>query len=476
VDVGARAGGLLALSAIRREVMMFWIILQKTLREGFTSFTLLSALSIVTLLVPLVAYTQARYYQRVRADYFLRQNIHQAERSHQSVVLNRPVPDLLPFFNGVFDNLPVEIALSSESAFGNPSSEDLVPLERLFPGIDLSLVIGVVLTLMAVILPHDTVVGDRERGTLKLILSGPVSRRTVILAKMVGEVLLVALSLIYAMLLYITIVFAFSNGTLDLSGSRLLELAVYALTSLLTLMAFAALGFAVSSSVTSSSLALSASITIWVAAVLIWPSLGLYVGFSAWPVSLGQADQRQMLLKESELIQAELIEHEKMALDLKARNAGVESAWHRYLEVRREWTERKREEIERLVEEQSSEVWRRQAAIRHILSISPYGAFKEVLGNVCGTGFEEYESFLESARRYDKDVFMPASFKYLENSKPWVRRASGSEEFQIQHFQHVKPSLARRLEDSAGPLSLIIVEILLLGTFALWKFERLDVR
>jgi hypothetical protein len=228
--------------------------------------------------------------------------------------------------------------------------------------------------------------------------------------------------------------------------------------------------------VTSSPLALSASITIWVTAVLIWPSLGLYVGFSAWPVSGGQADRRQMLIRESELIQEELLEHEKTASDLKDQRADVETAWRRYLEVRRESTAQKREEIERLVDEQSREIQKQQDGIRRILSVSPYGAFKEALGNVCGTGIEEYETFLEAARRYDKEVFTPASFKYLENSKPWLRLANSPEAFQIQNFQYFKPSLSQRLEDSAGPLTVIVIEILVLVTFALWKFERLDVR
>ena len=151
----------------------------------------------LTILVPLSAYIQARYYQRVVEDYALRQSIHQTENSGQSIVLMRPLQPLLPLFNGAYNILPDEFRLRSDSATINPPSGDLMPLDWLFPKIDLSFIIGVLMTLLTILLAHDSIAGDREQGALKLILAGPVRRRTVLAAKLTGIILPTTVILLY---------------------------------------------------------------------------------------------------------------------------------------------------------------------------------------------------------------------------------------------------------------------------------------
>src|SRR5262245_33276380 len=151
---------------------MFQSLFRRELRETFFSFTFLSALVALTVLVPLSAYIQARYYRRMVEDYTLRQKIHRAENGVQSAVLSRPLPPLLPFFNGVLDRLPDEFRLRNDTATTDPLSGDLTPLDRLFPKVDLSFIVGVLLTLITILLAQGRIAREREQGTLKLILAG----------------------------------------------------------------------------------------------------------------------------------------------------------------------------------------------------------------------------------------------------------------------------------------------------------------
>jgi ABC-type transport system involved in multi-copper enzyme maturation permease subunit len=157
---------------------MFRTIIRRELHETAISFTFLFALVALTILVPLSAYIQARYYQSAVEDYAIRQGIHQAENSSQSIILIRPIPPLAPFFNGAYGGLPDEFRLRNDTVTTNTPSGDLSPLDWLFPKIDLSFLIGVLITLLPILLAHDTIAGDREQGTLKLILAGPIRRRT----------------------------------------------------------------------------------------------------------------------------------------------------------------------------------------------------------------------------------------------------------------------------------------------------------
>src|SRR5215470_10936437 len=159
---------------------MFRTIPRREFQETGDSFTLLSALVALTIIVPLSAYIQARYYQDVVKDYALRQSINKTENNDQSIVLIRPIPPLAPFFNGAYDSLPDELRLRNDSATASAPSGDLRPLDWLFPKIDLSFIIGVLMTLLTILLAHDTIAGDREQGTLKLILAGPILKRTVL--------------------------------------------------------------------------------------------------------------------------------------------------------------------------------------------------------------------------------------------------------------------------------------------------------
>src|SRR5215475_2587627 len=121
---------------------MFRTILRRELQETGASFTLLSALVALTILVPLSAYIQARYHRHVVEDYAIRQSIHQTESGSQSIILIRPIPPLAPFYNGAYDSLPDEFRLQRDSAITNPPGGDLTPLDWLFPKIDLSFIIG----------------------------------------------------------------------------------------------------------------------------------------------------------------------------------------------------------------------------------------------------------------------------------------------------------------------------------------------
>lgn len=455
---------------------MFRTILRRELQDNCASSTLISALIALTALVPLSAYIQARYYQRLVEDYAIRQNIHQTENSGQAIVLMRPLQPLLPFFNGAYDVLPNEFRLRSDSATINPPSGDLMPLDWLFPKIDLSFIIGVLMTLLTILLAHDSIAGDREQGSLKFILAGPVRRRTVLAAKLTGIILPITIILVYVILLYTTVVKVFSGGGVALSGASLSALAVFTLVAILVLIVITALGVAVSASVKRSSVSLFVCASIWIVMTLIWPILGPYLASSFKPVSVPESARLDMALKEKELIQAELAEHRKIAADLKARQVDIEVAWRQYLELRRRWIERKDEEIGRLVRERKKQIRDQQICARRISLFSPYVAFKEVLSRLCGTGLESYDEFLAAVERYRQQEFIPQGFDSLSRQKPWLNEAGLDDQLQLRALQAPAPTLFGRLAAAVWPLSILIIEMIILMMWGVLSFERYDVR
>ena len=455
---------------------MFRTIIRRELHETAISFTFLFALVALTILVPLSAYIQARYYQSVVEDYAIRQSIHQTENSSQSIILIRPIPPLAPFFNGAYGSLPDEFRLRNDTVTTNTPSGDLSPLDWLFPNIDLSFIIGVLVTLLPILLAHDTIAGDREQGTLKLILAGPIRRRTVLAAKLTGVILPTTVVLVYVVSLYIIVVAVFSEGTVDLSGANLGAITVFTLVATIVLILFAALGVTVSALIKHSSVSLFACASIWIVIILTWPTLGPYMATSSKSVSPPEAFQRDIISKEEELILEELAEHRNTAADLKAQQVGVEAAWKRYLELRRRWIERRNEEIGRLVRERDKQIHDQQTLARRISLFSPYVAFKEVLGILCGTGPESYDEFLAAVERYRQQEFIPKGLDLRSSQKPWLKAANPDGRLRLPPLQTPSPTLSERMAAAAWPLSILIAEMIILAMLGILSFERYDVR
>ena len=70
------------------------------------------------------------------------------------------------------------------------------PMEVLFPSGDLGFVLGTVVSLLAIIMSYDSLCGERETGTLRLLLSYGVGRDQILLSKWAGGML--ALSVPFA--------------------------------------------------------------------------------------------------------------------------------------------------------------------------------------------------------------------------------------------------------------------------------------
>ena len=65
-----------------------------------------------------------------------------------------------------------------------------------FPPLDLGLVVRVVLSLFVVLLVYDTVCGEKEAGTLRLVSSFPVSRHGFLIGKLLGTLMPILASVV----------------------------------------------------------------------------------------------------------------------------------------------------------------------------------------------------------------------------------------------------------------------------------------
>ena len=67
------------------------------------------------------------------------------------------------------------------------SKYDANPVFAIFGQLDLTLIVKIVLSLFAILFTYDAIVGEKERGTLKLALANRVPRDQIILGKAIGS-------------------------------------------------------------------------------------------------------------------------------------------------------------------------------------------------------------------------------------------------------------------------------------------------
>ncbi|MBT7593840.1 MAG: ABC transporter permease subunit, partial [Gemmatimonadetes bacterium] len=146
---------------------------------------------------------------------------------------------------GLEGSLPTQV--SSRSRFVLRSSDDRLGrnvLYDVFQTPDYAYVVNIVLSLLALLFVFDSICGEKERGTLKVLLSNSIPRDTVLLAKWIGGYLSIVTPFLVATLggfVYLSV-----SGALELRPDDVVRFALITTISLLYVAVFFSLGLFIS--------------------------------------------------------------------------------------------------------------------------------------------------------------------------------------------------------------------------------------
>ena len=148
------------------------------------------------------------------------------------------------------------------------------PFLNLLSSIDLVVVFQVVLSLLALLFAYDAVSGEHEKGTLRLLMTTPVSRSKILLAKYIGAMATLVVPLTISLIL--TQILISGSGSIVLSGDDWIRIGGFFLTSNLYLSVFYLMGLLISATTRRTATALMSCMFAWVFLVLIYPNLILF--------------------------------------------------------------------------------------------------------------------------------------------------------------------------------------------------------
>jgi ABC-type transport system involved in multi-copper enzyme maturation permease subunit len=198
-------------------------------------------------------------------------------------------------FRGPSSYRPLVLGLDKEG-----SQENFInnPIPALLPRFDVVSIIAIIMSLIALVLAHDAISGEREDGMLKLMLSTRISRRTIILGKFIGGT--ITLSIPFTLGIFLGLGYISVTAGLDFSLTGIGVLAFLLLLSCLYMTAFYALGLLFSARSRTSNVAVMKSLFAWVLFVLVLPNISPFLAAQVYTIPSRARLERELNKIESE--------------------------------------------------------------------------------------------------------------------------------------------------------------------------------
>jgi ABC-type transport system involved in multi-copper enzyme maturation permease subunit len=183
------------------------------------------------------------------------------------------------------DNIPELSAVST----------GLNPYLSIYPVLDVSLVFKIVMSVLALLVAYDVIAGERERGTLKLVLSGTVARYQVLAGKFLAGLATLVIPITMAFIVGV-LIFEFFP-LVDLAGSDWVRIGLMYLGSLIFLSAMYNVGLLLSCLTKRSTISLVLGLFFWIVYVIVIPNGSGYLARKIQPL-----EPEEKLESELELV------------------------------------------------------------------------------------------------------------------------------------------------------------------------------
>ena len=364
--------------------------------------------------------------------------------------LRRPLSPL-GFIAGGHDRGMPNHARVSEQGIKLEKKEDRNPL-LLRRDIDWAFIVGFLGTLLALLLTHDSIAGEKEGGTLRQTLANPVPRHLLLLGKYAAALLSVSIPVLVGAALGLLLMGL--AGTIELSagvwGAALASLAA----GVLCLSAAVWLGLFISSRTGNAALALMAGLVVWSVLAVFIPGSGSLAARHLAPAP-SQSDLER--------------------------------------DLQRIWRERWDEDTDAMVARTREDHWQRNLgqmdvaqAVTHISAVTAYRYFAEAISS---TGIVHYRDYLAQAEAYRRHFLdytaglslESPSYRDHESAADVAAReaslaAARAAKEKAPRFQFLAPTLAERFAGAAGSIVILLLYNLLFFLGAFYSFRRYDVR
>jgi len=263
----------------------------------------------------------------------------------------------------------------------------------LFPAPDFLYVVRVVLSLVALLFGFDQVSQEKEKGTLKLMLSNGLSRSKILLGKWIGNFL--SLSVPFLLVTLLGVAFLSLDPDIHFSSEQTLRFFLILFLTLVYITFFLSLGILISTLTKRAASSIVILLFIWALLVFVIPNLGTLLARQIVNVPSVRAlsEKRQQVWTREVLFSQG--EGSKLADHL--RTIGDEN--------------------DRLDENYRGKFNRLVNLSKNINRLSPAASFVYAVTDIAGTGISEENSLKREVVRYKDSIIQDMISTVVSNSK-----------------------------------------------------------
>lgn len=464
-------------------------IIKKEILDNITSPKFVFTFLLCTILILLSVYTGVANYRAEKKEYTAALALNKKNMESQpnynslagiGIKVSKPPQVLGTMVTGIEEAVgrvaPVNIAADPNLVDSKYSSN---PVFAVFGALDLMFIVKIVLSLFAILFTYDAIVGEKEKGTLKLALSNDVPRDRLILGKAVGGYISLLLPLLIPLLL--SLLFLLIVPDVSLGGQDWARLLLIFLMFFLYLSVFFSLGLFVSARTSRSSTSFLVLLFAWVIIVMVIPKAAVISAGQLKPIP----SVHEITAKKDAFLQQIQAEGQKTAREWVTKNqadaAKDPKAWQ---EKFREFIQDYQQELTTKIDENNAALERdyqqkkraQQSLAVNLSRISPASALTFGSMTMARTGVDEFDRFLASVRAYK-----PIYTKWINSKLGQSINFQTGETVQIKLDdmpQHVyEPEwLSRSLVRAIPDFALLTVMIIVFFVGAYVSFLHYDVR
>jgi ABC-type transport system involved in multi-copper enzyme maturation permease subunit len=475
---------------------MLGTLIKKEILNSVFSFRFVVTFALLVVVVPVTIFILTNDYVNKVDEYSFRQNgldnyLKNYAHFNRIGSVTWPSQPPIPFYS-------IVRGISSDV---NITKFDDDPLPVVFPLLDLVFIVGILLSLAALIFSYDAVCGEKEDGTLKLIMANRLARSKIILGKIIGGTLTLLIPFVLSLVLGLFVILL--NSRVAWAGTDWVTLALVLLGAVIYVFLFLVLGVFLSARHHSSSASIMTSLFVWVLLILVVPNLSPYLASLISPApsqikmerevsrlsdverdALGwklMAERLGELVKKFPVLAERISEAEAKARVEKdpvfreayqARTREVQAALDEANRIQSEKIKVLREDVNRKVEAQTR-------LSGSLSMVSPLADFTYLATDLTSTGSMNLRHFVRLRGIWDQafGAYQRNRIAVLQKQNPavdwWNTPLDVSD---MPRFQYKEEALAARVKGTLWPFAVLIFMNLLVFSAAYISFVRYDVR
>jgi len=462
-------------------------LIKKEILENLSSSKFIITFSLCSFLIILSIITSLSNYKKELDDY------NSAVILNRNNLLNQPTylalagygveinkqPELLSVFvYGLSGNLGkvanINIARDPkliDSKFNND------PLLAIFGILDIFFVVKIILSLVLILFTYDLIVGEKERGTLKLILSNSVPYDKLILGKAIGSFISFVIPLLIPFLIGIIIILLFPG--INLKQEDLIRTMLIFLSFILYLTVILFLSIFISVKSKKSSVCLLSLLFIWVLFIAVLPKLSVLIAhqIKEAPSIYAINSEKEAILHEIQG-KAQILSDKwrKENFDLwKSNPAEYMKRYKEYLKIQQQDLTGEIQTRNATIEKDYQEIINEQRNIAIDFSrISPASTLMYCSMKLSRTDISEHEKFVQALHTYKKAFTTWVNIKMIDNMDS--QKMNNLDLSDMPEFNYNPTKLNSVLKSVIFDLTILLLFAIIFFIASYFSFLKYDVQ